>query len=122
MQYVIMTYEAPEDFAARNGDASEFYWAGWRSYTEALREAGVLVGGNALTPIHTATTLSTRNGKRHVHDGPYADSKEQLGGYFVIEVPDLDAALAWAARCPCVSRGSVEIRPILQMTSSKSDA
>jgi len=71
------------------------------------------VSGAGLQPPRTATTLRIRDGQRHVQDGPYADSKEQLGGFFVINVPDLDTALAWAARSPAASSGAVEVRPVL---------
>jgi hypothetical protein len=118
MQYILMTYEAPEDFSARNNETASAYWAGWHSYTEALKSAGVLIGGNPLMDVHTATTLSMRDGKQHVHDGPFADTKEQLGGYFIIETSDLDSALIWASRCPCVARGSIEVRPILKISNA----
>jgi len=73
--------------------------AAYMAYGEALRKAGVYKGSNRLRPIADATTVRTVNGKQKVLDGPYADSKEQLGGYYLIDVPDLDAALSWAARC-----------------------
>jgi hypothetical protein len=74
-----------------------------------------MVGGAGLQPPPLATTVRLREGKRQVQDGPFADTKEQLGGYYVIEVPGLDQALDWAARCPSVSSGSVEVRPNLSM-------
>ena len=82
------------------------------AYTEALRNAGALVGSNRLQPSSTATTVRIADGKSQVLDGPYSDSKEQLGGYYLIDVPDLDAALSWAARCPGASHGTVEVRPL----------
>jgi hypothetical protein len=82
------------------------------AYTEALKNAGVLAGVNRLQPASTATTVRVADGKSQVLDGPYADSKEQLGGYYLIDVPDLDAAVSWAARCPGASHGIVEVRPI----------
>ena len=72
----------------------------WQAYAEALRHAGVMAGGKGLEPPSTATTVRFRGGERTVQDGPYADTKEQLGGFFILDVPDLDAALDWAARCP----------------------
>jgi hypothetical protein len=84
------------------------------AYTEALRNAGVLRGQNRLQPSTAATTVRVVEGKSRVLDGPFADTKEQLGGYFLIEVPDLDAAISWAARCPGASHGVVEVRPIWQ--------
>ena len=76
-----------------------------------LHDAGVLVSAEVLQPSEHATTLKLGNGKRQVQDGPYADTKEQIGGTFVIDVPDLDAALAWAEKCPAAQWGTVEIRP-----------
>ncbi len=113
MQYMIMNYAPPADHpdAGSVRDAADGEL--WGAYTRALIEAGVLVGGEALHPSATATTLRVRDGGRDVQDGPYADTKEQLGGFYVIEVPDLDTALEWAARNPAASRGAVEVRPVL---------
>jgi hypothetical protein len=82
------------------------------AYVEAMRKAGIYVTGDRLRGIDTATTVRVAHGKTHVVDGPYAEAKEQLGGFHIIEVPDLDTALSWAARCPSASRGSVEVRPV----------
>jgi hypothetical protein len=89
--------------------------AAYSAYTEALKQAGVLAGSNRLQPTSAATTVRVANGKSQVLNGPYADAKEQLGGYYLIDVPDLDAALSWAARCPAASYGAVEVRPIWAM-------
>lgn len=114
MQYLIMAMETEDEFAAREDpQRSGEYWAGWQAYLAALTRSGVLTGAGGLHAPTTATTVRLRDGQRVVHDGPYADTKEQLGGYFVIEVPDLDAALQWAARSPSAARGSVEVRPLL---------
>ncbi len=114
MQYTILIYEPEADFALRNDpEQAPAYWGGWTAYSQALVQAGVMVGGNGLLPYHTATTVRLRDGLRQVQDGPYADTKEQLGGYFVIEVDDLDAALDWAARCPASATGVVEVRPVM---------
>jgi hypothetical protein len=85
--------------------------AAYNAYTEALTKAGVLKGSNRLQPISAATTVRVADGKSQVLDGPYVDSKEQLGGYFLIDVPNLDAAISWAARCPGAGHGVVEVRP-----------
>jgi hypothetical protein len=77
-----------------------------------MANAGVLKGTQGLMPTSTATTVRVVNGKTQVLDGPYADSKEQFAGFHIIEVPDLDAAIAWAARCPTSLHGVVEVRPI----------
>jgi hypothetical protein len=81
--------------------------------TRTLIEAGVFVSGDVLHPAHTAPTLRVRGGTRDIQDGPYAASKEQFGGYCIIDAPDLDAALRWAALCPAAASGAVEARPIL---------
>jgi len=116
MKYTILVYENTADFGARtDATRKDAYWGAYRAYTKALTDAGVMVGGAGLQPPPLATTVRLRDGKRQVQDGPFADTKEQLGGYYVIEVPGLDQALDWAARCPSVSSGSVEVRPNLSM-------
>ena len=87
----------------------------YNAYTEALSKAGVLLSSNRLKPVATATTVHLANGKTEVLNGPYAETKEQLGGYYLIDVRDLDAALSWAARCPGASHGHIEVRPVWAM-------
>ncbi|WP_254062094.1 YciI family protein [Acidobacterium sp. S8] len=89
------------------------------SYTEALKSAGAYIGSNRLQPVSTATTVRTGDGKSQVLDGPYVDSKEQLGGYYLIQAADLDAALAWAARCPGAGHGTIEVRPVWEMSAAQ---
>ena len=114
MNYSILIYETAADFAARNDPAKrEAYWSVWPPYVEALKQAGVFVGGAGLEPPDAATTLHFDGDKSIVQDGPYADTKEQLGGFFIIDVPDLDAALAWAARVPRSPGRVYEVRPNL---------
>ena len=113
MQYMLMFYETVGDIAARSGKNDTEYWAGWRAYVETARKSGIVQSGAGLHPPATATTLKLRNGGRKIQDGPFADAKEQLGGFFVIDVPDLDQALEWASRAPCASSGGVEVRPVL---------
>ena len=117
MNYTVLIYETPEDFAVRNDpdpEKRDAYWAVWPAYTKALKDAGIFVGGAGLEPPETATTLKFREGKRLVQDGPYAETKEQLGGFYMIDVPDLDTALEWAARCPRAPGRVYEVRPNLQ--------
>lgn len=113
MQYAILIYETDDDLARRE-DAGQFaaYMAPYETYVSALREAGVLVGGEVLKRPETATTVRLVKGSRHVEDGPVASTREQLGGFLIIEVPDLDAALDWAERCPSAATGAVEVRPV----------
>ncbi len=114
MQYMLLLTEPESEFAKRNDpQESGSYWGGWNAFIGAMAQAGIIVNGDGLQGPHTATTVRVRDGKRMVEDGPFADTKEQLGGYFVIEVPDLDTALEWAARAPSASYASVEVRPVL---------
>lgn len=115
MKYAILVYETETNFSNRTDDQQETYWAAYHAYSQALAEAGVIAGGAALHPGHTGTTLRLHEGQRKVQDGPFADTKEQLGGFFIIDVPDLDVALDWAARCPAASGCGVEVRPLLPM-------
>jgi hypothetical protein len=112
MQFALLIYESPEAFAARRNGDNDPYLGAWRVYYKALVEAGTYVGGDALEVPETGTTVRLKEGKRGVQDGPYADTKEQLAGLLVLELPSLDAALDWAARCPAASTGAVEVRPL----------
>jgi len=112
MQFALLIYETPQAFAARNSEKTEQYTGAWRAYYKALVEAGVYVAGDPLEVPETGTTIRINDGKRCVQDGPYADTKEQLGGFTILEVPSLDVALDWAARCPTASAGAVEVRPL----------
>ena len=112
MQYLLMVYVNEGGWPKLNQAEQEQGMAAYKTYTEALAKAGVLKGNNRLQPSSAATTMRLASGKPQVLDGPYIDSKEQLGGYYLIEVADLDAALAWAARCPAVGHGIVEVRPV----------
>ncbi len=112
MQFALLVYESPEVFAARKNDENDPYLGAWRAYYTALVEAGIYLGGDPLQLPETGTTVRLKEGKRRVQDGPYADTKEQLGGFMILELPSLDAALDWAARCPAASAGAVEVRPL----------
>ncbi len=114
MQYMMLFHEPATEFDKRNDPAAApAYWGAWNAYIGALGQAGVVVNGAGLQPPQMSTTVRLRGGKRQVQDGPYADSKDHLGGYFIIEVPSLDAALEWAARSPNASVGGTEVRPVL---------
>jgi hypothetical protein len=112
MQYLLMLYVNESGWTTLTDQQKEQGLAAYAAYTEALTKAKALKAGNRLGPSSAATTVRVVDGKSQVLDGPYADSKEQLGGYFIIDVPDLDAAMSWAARCPAASHGVVEVRPI----------
>lgn len=114
MQFMLILNETETEFAKRNDPLQAgAYWGGWNAFIGAMAQAGVIVKGDGLQGPHTATTVRVRDGRRLVEDGPFADTKEQLGGYFVIEVPDLDAAIAWAEKAPSAAYASVEVRPVL---------
>lgn len=115
MQYLLMIYVNEAGFSQLTKEQQEQGTVVYAAYTEALKKAGAFVGSNRLRPTSTATTVRVTDGKSQVLDGPYVDSKEQLGGYYLIDVPDLDAAISWAARCPGASHGTIEVRPIWAM-------
>ena len=115
MQYLLMIYGNEAAMAAVAETNGDKMLPAYSAYAEAMGKAGILQGGNRLRPTSAATTVRVANGKTTVLDGPYAETKEQLAGYFVIDVPDLDAALSWAARCPGASSGVVEVRPVWVM-------
>lgn len=112
MQYILMLYTEETGWSRLTQAEQQNAMAAYNAFTEALTKAGALKAVDRLQPASTATTVRIANGKSQVLNGPYADSKEQLGGYYIIEVPDLDAALSWAARCPAASHGIVEVRPL----------
>ena len=114
MQYMLILNETAEDFAQREDPAAaQGYWGAWTAYIGEMAQAGIIRAGDGLQGPATATTVRVRDGRRDVQDGPFADVKEMLGGYFVIEVDSLDAALDWAAKSPSALSASVEVRPVL---------
>jgi hypothetical protein len=115
MKYLLMIYNDEAEIASVPQEVMGPRIAAYGAYSEAVEKAGVRVGANRLRPSGDATTVRVRDGKTQVLDGPYADTKEQLGGYYLIDVPDLDAALNWAARCPGASHGTIEVRPVWEM-------
>jgi hypothetical protein len=115
MKYMLLIYGNEAAMQSASKADTERTLAAYGAYAEALNKAGVMVDGNRLQRTTSATTVRANDGKTNVLDGPYAETKEQLGGYFMIDVPDLDAALSWAARCPGASHGAVEVRPIWAM-------
>jgi hypothetical protein len=115
MEYLLLIYSDDSQFEKLSPSQAKEGTAAYGAYTEALQKSGALRGGNRLRPVDTATTVRLKSGKTEVLNGPYAETREQLGGYYLIDVPDLDAALSWAARCPGASHGIVEVRPIWAM-------
>jgi hypothetical protein len=115
MKYALLIYAAEKDWAAKSkeeqGQVYNEYWA----YTTELKKSGKMLSCEPLDPTSTATTIRVRNGKAVPTDGPFADTKEQLGGIYVIDVKDLNEAMAWAAKIPDARTGSIEIRPLMNV-------
>jgi hypothetical protein len=112
MQYLLLIHSNEAAMLGQSREAAGRTMAAYAAYTEAMTKAGAYLGGQRLRPTTTASSVRVREGKTEVLDGPYAETKEQLAGYYLINVADLDAALAWAARCPGAASGTVEVRPI----------
>lgn len=114
MHYLLTYNETPDDFQKRQDvEQAPAYWNAWNAYIGAMAQAGVIVHGAGLQPPGTATTVKVRGGARQIHDGPFAETHEHLGGFFIIDVDNLDAALEWAARAPSSASGSTEVRPVM---------
>jgi hypothetical protein len=118
MRYLLLLYSAEGAGPADGSPEQAAEMQQWFAYTEELAQAGVLLGGEALHGVDTATTVRQRDGSLVTTDGPFAETKEVLGGYYLIDVENLDAATAWAAKVPLVGYGSVEIRPIMEFEQS----
>lgn len=114
MRYALLIYGAEADQPADGSPEAQQVFQDYVTYTQELRDSGAMSGGEALQPIATATSVRVRNGETLVTDGPFADTKEQLGGFYLVDCPDLDAAIAWAARIPGARRGTIEVRPIVE--------
>ena len=115
MKYLLMIYASEAQEHAMSPEDTGKLMQAYGAYSEALVKAGAMQGGERLRPSTDATSVKVRGGKTEVLNGPYAETREQLGGYYLIETKDLDAALAWAARCPGASHGTVEVRPVWAM-------
>ena len=115
MQYLLMIHGDESAMQQARKEDIQGMMAAYGAYTQALQGAGVYLGGERLHPSSNATVVRAQNGKTSVLNGPYAEVKEQLGGYYVIEAADLDAAIGWAARCPGAQFGAIEVRPIWPM-------
>ncbi|MGE3248947.1 MAG: YciI family protein [Hyphomonadaceae bacterium] len=114
MKYMILIYGAESDWAAQSPEDMAKGMEAYMAYSDALRKAGKYVSGHELNTVSTAKKIAVRNGAANVTDGPYADTKEQLGGYYLIEAADEADAISWAARCPGASHGLVELRPCIE--------
>ena len=110
MRYMFLIYDDPAQSAEDQAEMGE-----WFAYSSALAEAGAFVAGDPLHPAESATTVRVRGGERLTTDGPFAETKEVLGGYYIVDVADLDEAVAWAEKMPNITYGSVEVRPIMDL-------
>lgn len=110
MNYTLFLHNDESSFADVPDEQMGEIQAAYQAYGESLQEAGIFVAADWLKPSFTATTITLKDGKRDVQDGPFADTKDQLGGYYVINVPDIETAVEWAAKCPAAQYGTVEIR------------
>lgn len=115
MQYMLLIYDDETQWDKMPPEQAQEGFAAYMQYTKDMMAAGVMKAGDALKPTPTATTVRVRNGKTATTDGPFAETKEQLGGYYLLDVPTLDEALKWAAKCPGASHGSVEVRPVMEL-------
>lgn len=115
MRYMLLIYGDEAQAATMSEAEAEANMQEWFAYTMEMVEAGVMLGGDPLQEAATATTVRVRDGDAVTTDGPFADTKEVLGGYYLLEVPDLDAAVQWAAKCPGAKAGSIELRPVQEL-------
>jgi hypothetical protein len=112
MQYMILIYGNEKAYAGQSEEEMGKVYGAYMAYNQELAKAGVLVGAASLQSITTATTVRVKGGKTTTTDGPFAETKEQLGGYYIVNVANLDEALKWAAKCPGANGGSCEVRPL----------
>ena len=113
MQYLLMIYTNEQQDAQRTPEENEANMGEYYAFTNEVRQAGVMVAGEALHPTTAATTVRVRNGQITSTDGPFAETKEQLGGYYLLDCENLDEAIKWAAKIPGAREGSIEIRPVM---------
>ncbi|MEP7011783.1 MAG: YciI family protein [Acidobacteriota bacterium] len=115
MNYMLLIYENEARWVGMSPDEQGKVYGEYMAFTDSIKASGHYVSGNPLSPTNTATTVRVRDGKTMSTDGPFAETREQLGGYYLIQAADLDEAIAIAARIPAVTDGSIEIRPVPQM-------
>jgi hypothetical protein len=116
MKYLCLIYSDENSIAALSDKESKGFLGEYMAFTDSIRKSGHLLGGERLRPTHTATTIRSRNGKVSTTDGPFAETKEQLGGFYMIEAKDLDDAISVASRIPGTRVGSIEVRPIWEVS------
>lgn len=114
MKYLCLIYDEEQKLDAMSPSESESFMSEYFAFTERIRQSGHYLGGEALQPVRTATTVRVRNGKIAATDGPFAETKEQLGGFYLIDARDLNDAIRVAAQIPSARLGSIEIRPVVE--------
>lgn len=119
MQYLLLVYGSESAFANMTPEQQAAGVEAYGQFTQDIKQSGKWIGSNRLKPVASSTTVRVRDGKRVVTDGPFAETKEQLGGYYLIEAKDLDEAVAIAARCPGAQHGTMEVRPIWEMGAAQ---
>lgn len=119
MQYLLLIYDVEKEMAKMSPQESQQFYGEYLRFTESIKASGNYLGGNPLQSVETATTVRVRNGKTAMVDGPFAETREQLGGYYLIEAQDLDAAAKIAAQIPSARAGSIEVRPIRAMSGPR---
>jgi hypothetical protein len=122
MQYMLLIYTDETRWQKLSDGERGPIIQQWMAYTDALREAGALLAGDALQPTSTATTIHMKDGETLITDGPFAETKEQLGGYYLIEVDSIDEAIEWASRMPVASGRKIEVRPTMQVPAASRPA
>ena len=115
MKYLCLIYDDEKKLAGMSKNEGDAFMGEYGAYTESVKASGHYLGGNPLQPVHTATTIRSRNGKVSTTDGPFAETKEQLGGYFLIDAANLDEAIDIASRIPGARKGTVEVRPVFEL-------
>ena len=115
MKYLCLIYDEEKKMGSMSKSEADAFMGEYFAFTEGIRGSGQYVAGEALQPVQTATTVRVRNGKALTVDGPFAETKEQLGGYYLVEAENLDQAVAIAGRIPSARYGSIEVRPVMKM-------
>jgi hypothetical protein len=118
MKYLCLIYDEEKKLASMSKSESDTFMGEYNAFTEGIQKSGHFLGGEALQPVQTATTVRVRNGKVSTTDGPFAETKEQLGGYYLIKARDLNDAIQVAQRIPSARLGSVEVRPIMEFSQT----
>ncbi len=119
MQYAILIYSDEKAEASATKEEIDAWMGEYWAYTDAMQKAGAYKGGEALQPTATATTVRVKDGKKATTHGPFAETKEQLGGFYLVECSNLDEAIDWAARCPGARVGSIEVRPVMEFSQAQ---